>query len=267
MSSLPTGFTPRLFIFDLDGTLVDSERGIVSSFNHALVVAAGVRALPRARIAPLIGLPLAQMFAAVLPASLHDRIPICIETYRDHYARTAIPASRLFPGTRATLRALRRSDRVLIVATSKLTHVAEATLNATSLRPLFAHVLGVDAVTEHKPHPALVLRALELTDTPPEAAVVVGDTTYDVLMARSAGVHAIAVTHGVHAGIDLRAAGAAVLIDSLPQLLPLVGLLPRARAVRQEIAHTPLPGAGEGQQPGAAPPAREIPRDRGLVLP
>jgi len=257
MSSLPTGFTPRLLIFDLDGTLVNSERGIVASFNHALVVAAGARALPRARIAPLIGLPLARMFAEVLPSSLHDRISLCVEAYRAHYETTAIPASRLFPGTRATLRALRRTDRVLVVATSKLTHVAEATLNATQLRPLFAHVLGVDAVAEHKPHPALVLRALELTGTAPEEAVVVGDTTYDIQMAKSAGVCAIAVTHGVHAGIDLRAAGADVLIDSLPQLLPLVGLLPRARAVRQEVAHAPLRAIGEAHPSAAAPPLFE----------
>jgi len=79
-------------------------------------------------------------------------------------------------------------------------------------------------VPEHKPHPALVHKTLALTGVAAADAVVVGDSTYDILMAGAAGVRSIGITHGVHPHGELRAAGANALIDTMPALLPLLGL-------------------------------------------
>jgi phosphoglycolate phosphatase len=223
VSGLPPGFAPRLLIFDLDGTLVDSAAGIAASFNHALTTVARVAPLPQARITRMIGLPLAQMFAETLPPALEGRIPDCIAAYRAHYDETAVPNSRLFPGVRTTLETLHTAGRTLTVATTKYSFVAEAVIASVGLRPLFAHVLGGDSVPEHKPHPALVLKTLALTGAPPDDALVVGDSTYDMLMAAAANVRAVGVTYGVHAREELRSAGATTLIDAPPDLLPLVG--------------------------------------------
>ena len=223
MNGLPPDFAPRLLIFDLDGTLVDSAASIAASFNHALTTVAHVPPLDHARITRMIGLPLAQMFAETLPPSLDGCIPDCIAAYRLHYDETAVPRSQIFPGVRATLETLHAAGRTLTVATTKYGFVAEAVIAAVGLRPLFAQVLGGDSVPEHKPHPALVLKTLTLTGVPAEQAVVVGDSTYDMLMAAAANVRAVGVSYGVHAREELLTAGASTLIDAMPALLPLVG--------------------------------------------
>jgi phosphoglycolate phosphatase len=224
LNALPPTFAPALVIFDLDGTLVDSVAGICASFNHALAVTAGLPPLPAEQITRMIGLPLTQMFAETLPMSAAALIPDCAASYRAHYDETAIPTTQLFPGVRSTLERLHAAGRTLTVATTKWTFVAEAVVTAVQLRPLFAHVLGGDCVPEHKPHPALVLKTLALTGFAADEAVVVGDSTYDILMAGAAGVRSVGVTHGVHARDELRAAGADALIDTMPALLPLLGL-------------------------------------------
>jgi phosphoglycolate phosphatase len=214
---------PDLLIFDLDGTLVDSQDQIARSFNVALC-AAGVAPVSHARVYAMIGLPLIQMFSQVLPESQHHLVPTCADLYRADYNTVEIPRSSSFPGVRETLASCRAAGRTLTVATTKGQAVADLVIDTAGLRPYFSLVLGGDRVPRHKPAPDLVLLTLELTGQRAERALVVGDSSYDMVMADGAGVAFCGVTHGAQSADSLRTAGAIHLIDTMPELLPLIGL-------------------------------------------
>jgi phosphoglycolate phosphatase len=214
---------PRLLIFDLDGTLVDSQDQIARCFNHALC-SVDVEPVPHEAVYAMIGLPLSHMFAQILPEALHCHIDGCVAVYRERYDRAEIPISTPFHGVLETLEACRAAGRTLTVATTKFQEVADRVVDAAGLRPYFALVLGGDQVPQHKPHPAMVLHTLERFGAAPREALVVGDSNYDMLMAAGAGVAACGVTYGAQPAEALIAAGAGFLIDAMPELLPIVGV-------------------------------------------
>jgi phosphoglycolate phosphatase len=172
----------------------------------------------------MIGLPLAHMFAKVLPELLYCQIDECVAVYRERYDRVEIPQSTSFPGVVETLEACRAAGRTLTVATTKFQAVADLVVDAAGLRPYFALVLGGDRVPQHKPHPAMVLHTLERFGATPSEALVVGDSSYDMLMAAGAGVLACGVKYGAQPAEALLAAGAGFLIDAMPELLSIVGV-------------------------------------------
>lgn len=216
-------FAPRLLIFDLDGTLVDSQDQIARSFNHALR-RTGFEPVPHEAVYAMIGLPLTHMFAQALPEPAHDLVPACVAAYRERFDREEIPRSTPFAGVVETLEACRAAGRTLTVATTKTQAVADQVVDAAGLRPYFALVLGGDSVPEHKPHPALVLHTLRRFATTPADALVIGDSSYDMLMAKAAGVAACGVSYGAQPADALLAAGADYLIDALPPLLEIAGI-------------------------------------------
>lgn len=215
--------SPGLLIFDLDGTLVDSQEQIARSFNHALA-GSGFAPVPHETVYAMIGLPLTHMFAHVLPEQAHDRVPACVAAYRERYDTVEIPRSTPFPGVVETLAACHTAGRTLTVATTKSRLVAEKVIDAAGLRTFFSLVLGGDSVPEHKPHPALVLHTLATRGVAPGEALVVGDSSFDMLMAAGAGVAACGVSYGAQPAAALVEAGAAYIIDAMPELLPLVGV-------------------------------------------
>ncbi len=111
--------------------------------------------------------------------------------------------------------------------------MADAVVDAAGLRKYFSLVLGGDRVPYHKPHPALVLHTLKLVGVCAEQALVVGDSSYDILMAAGAGVRSCGVTYGAQPAEALCAAGATYLIVSMPELLPLIGLGQESRRTRK----------------------------------
>lgn len=118
----------------------------------------------------------------------------------------------LYPGIRETLLALDRAGVLLGVATGKSMRGLRHTLDRHDLGSLFVTLQTSDRAPG-KPHPAMVERALADTGARPAAAVVIGDTVFDIGMARNAGVTAIGVSWGYHEPDELLAAGAACIID------------------------------------------------------
>jgi len=172
----------------------------------------------------MIGLPLSHMFSAALPAADAPLVEALIAHYRVQYDVLEVPRTPPFPGVIATLAACRAAGVALSVATTKGQRVAEAVVTAAGLRPFMALVLGGDSVPRHKPAPDLVLRTLAELQAAPEETLVVGDSSYDMLMAANANVRAVGVTYGAQPAAALAAAGACRLIDAMPALLPLLGV-------------------------------------------
>ena len=198
-----------LAVFDCDGTLVDGQHDICAAMESAFA-AQGLAAPARAVVRRAVGLSLPQAMRLLLPqgdATLHAAL---VEHYKAAY-RTArgkgLIAEPLFDGIRALLDGLRGAGWDLGVATGKSRRGLDHCLAAHGLS---AHFITLQTADTHpsKPHPAMLQAALEEGFATPGRAVMIGDTSYDMAMARSAGVRAIGVAWGYHAAEELLAAGA-----------------------------------------------------------
>ena len=214
-------------LFDLDGTLVDSFQGIAATIDSVLGQL-GYPACDRTRLRGLIGAPLETIFRTVLPAAswkasgetdVEDALVArCVEAYLRLYPSLGVPNSPAFPGIVPLLERCAASGLRLALVTTKRTAVAEQVLDAVGATPYFAAVLGVDAASHPKPHPAPALEAMHRLDTPAEETVVVGDTPMDVGMAVAAGCRAIGVGWGHQPPAVLLAAGAARVVETAEEL-------------------------------------------------
>ncbi|MET9699758.1 HAD family hydrolase [Streptomyces sp. NPDC006529] len=210
----------RLAVFDLDGTLVDSPRAIVATFGAAFD-ALGVTRPADLAVRATIGLPLERAFALLLEAQQGrgaDEILVAeaVRLYRRFFDTIVLPQAPdlVFPGVAEGLARLREDGVALAVATSKYHRPADALLTAAGLREYFAEVIGADEVSRPKPDPESGQVILDRLGIVAEHAVMVGDTTHDLLMAKAAGMRSVAVTYGVHSPAELAVAGPTWVADT-----------------------------------------------------
>ena len=193
-------------IFDLDGTLVDTPKVIVATALEAL--RGQTRALPEPQaIRATIGLPLTVAFSGLLGlAESSPEVEQVVQEYRRLWRANVVPRSAelLYPGVAEGIQLLRDLGLRLAVATSKVRSGALAQLEAAGIAQHFQVVAGYDSVERPKPDPQMALFVLQELGSSPEATVMVGDTTHDLLMAHGAGLRTIAVTYGAHDEATLR---------------------------------------------------------------
>ena len=212
----------KLVIWDVDGTLVDSHAIIMAAMDAGMA-AAGLPPLPHRAVSGIVGLSLPVAIATLLPdagQATRDRVA---EGYRAHYltARSA-GESPLFPGARETLQRLHARDDVLMaVATGKSRRGLDALLAAHDLGGFFAVTQCADDQPS-KPAPDMILACLSRTGVSAGNAVMIGDTSFDMLMARNAGVAAIGVAWGHHPAAELIETGAIAVAQDFPDLNRLI---------------------------------------------
>ncbi len=208
----------KLAIFDIDGTISDSQTHIVHAMTQGFE-AAGLPAPPTEAVLSIVGLSLPLAVERLAPeqdGTIRDRI---VEGYRQSYfnTRTASPAP-LYPGAGSLLRRLcARDDLLLAVATGKSRRGLNALIRHHDLGGIFVSQQVAD---DHpsKPHPAMVGAALAETGIDAVDAVMIGDTRYDIEMGRAAGVATIGVSWGYHPVGDLRRAGAHAIVEDFDAL-------------------------------------------------
>lgn len=206
----------RLIVFDWDGTLMDSEAKIVAS----AVAAAADLALPELapeRVQDIIGLGLREASEALFPGSepgFHDRF---IERYRHHFLVADQTPMPLFEGAAETLAALNEDGYLLAVATGKARRGLNRVMAETGLGHLFGASRCADEAPS-KPHPQMLREIMDELGVEAGQTVMVGDTEYDLAMARNAGTHAIAVSYGVHACERLLQFAPLTCLDRISQL-------------------------------------------------
>ncbi|MCF8470359.1 MAG: HAD family hydrolase [Parvibaculum sp.] len=212
----------RLVVFDCDGTLIDSQHMIVAAMDHAFL-AHGLEALPRAQVLSIVGLSLDEAIHALVPhvdEALRRRIT---ESYKGAFfelRRRTDLAEPLFPGVREALDALQaRDDMVLGIATGKSQRGLAHALETHNLGHYFVTLQTADDAPS-KPHPEMLRRAMSATGVMPAGTVLIGDTSYDMEMARAADVHAFGVDWGYHAPALLHAAGAHRVLSGFAELAP-----------------------------------------------
>ncbi len=213
----------RLIVFDCDGTLVDSQHGIVEGMRAAFS-ALGCEPPTAESVRRVVGLNLDEAIAQLLGPESRSRI--IVESIADHY-RQAFSANGaaahrqapLFPGARETLKALDERRLALGIATGKGRRGLQATLESHGLEGLFVTLQTAD-VAAGKPSPEMLHRAMAEVGAEPAETLLVGDTVFDMQMAANAAVGAIGVSWGYHEPADLAASGALRILDSFAELVP-----------------------------------------------
>ena len=203
-----------LFIFDLDGTLVDTLEDITASVNFTLQKL-GRPVIPLGKVREYIG----DGITLLLKRSLGGREELLEDAkgiYTVHHSRNLMVRSRLYPGVRETLEHFRSLP--LAVVTNKSREFSEPLLQELGIRNYFRLVIGADAGLPLKPAPDAFLRIMEETGVSRDLAVVVGDGTTDIAAGKAAGITTCAVTYGFRSEAELRAAGPDHVLHSLPEL-------------------------------------------------
>ena len=175
-------------LFDLDGTLIDTNQLIIDSFQHTLKVHLG-RAVSETEIARTFGRPLVD----ILREYAADKVDAMLKTYREYNESRHDTTTRLFPGVKETLTALKSAGCKLGVVTGKRRHLALRGLKLFDLDVYMAVVVTPEDTNRHKPYPAPVLKALELLHRQPENTLMVGDSPLDIASARAVGTYTAAV--------------------------------------------------------------------------
>ncbi|MBQ9397379.1 MAG: HAD family hydrolase [Bacteroidales bacterium] len=206
-------------IFDFDGTLADTQRGIIATAQEVLRRMGRGPADERA-LAATIGLPLRENFTrgAGLSDEEADR---AVAIYRDIFETFAIPAITVFPGVEEVLAALSARGVPMAVASSRGQHSLEGLMHHLGLDryiPLTL-VFGVETAARPKPAPDILYVILGKLGVKPEEALVVGDTTFDIEMGRAAGCYTCGVSYGNQSAGQLAGASPNYLLDDLRKLL------------------------------------------------
>lgn len=210
----------KLVVFDCDGTLVDSQHMIVAAMERAFA-GFGLPAPGRQDVLSVVGLSLDQAVKRLMPIAEAGDVGALAEAYKAAFGdlrRDKAHAEPLYPGVRDALQALvRQPDVVLGVATGKSRRGLAAVLEREGLADLFVTLQTADTHPS-KPHPAMLLAAIAEAGADAGRTLMIGDTTYDIGMARDAGARAIGVAWGYHPVEELTAAGAHRILDDSREL-------------------------------------------------
>lgn len=210
----------RLVVFDCDGTLVDSQHAIFRSMEVAFACY-DLPAPTREAVRRIVGLPLAGAIEMLAPTANPDLVDNLRLEYSNEWQKmraTQTLEEPLFPGTREVIEELSAAGWLLGVATGKSYHGLVATLTHYGLLDHFVTLQTSDKVTRGKPHPEMLLAAIDEAGVKKANAVMIGDTTFDIDMSRNAGVRAIGVNWGYHDASELLASGAECVIDKFEDL-------------------------------------------------
>lgn len=197
----------RLVIFDVDGTLVDSQGDILAAMGEAFD-AVDLPRPSRTTILGIVGLSLEVAMARLAPDADHARM---VQAYKDAYmtlrAKTgAAQSSPLYPGAREALERLQSAPDVLLgVATGKSKRGLDKLIEAHALENVFVTRQVAD-FHPSKPHPSMIYQAMSDAGVEPQDTVMIGDTSFDMEMAAAAGVSGFGVSWGYHPVSALSAA-------------------------------------------------------------
>lgn len=221
----------ELVVFDWDGTLMDSVARIVACIRAA-ITDLGLPAREGDAIRNIIGLGLREAIDALYPGSDEALHRTLTERYRHHFLVADPTPSPLFAGAAETVQALADRGYFLAVATGKGRKGLDKVLRETGLGDYF-HATRCADETFSKPHPQMLLELMDQLGVDPAATLMVGDTEYDMEMARNAGAAGLAVSYGVHTPERLRKHGS---LGCLHDIAELTGWLNGQAAQRRALA-------------------------------
>jgi phosphoglycolate phosphatase len=214
----PNFSTVRAFLFDLDGTLIDSKLDLVNSVNFMLLEMQR-EVLPLATVASYIGHGAPRLVADALgPDTAEADRKRGLEIFLAYYTEHNLDATRAYPGVVEGLQSLQ--DRPMAVLTNKPAKMSVEILEALGLHKYFRAVYGGDSFEKKKPDPAGALAILKNLGVNPRESAMVGDSDVDIKTARNAGMFAIGVNYGFGQH-DRQAQPADLYVDNLQEIAAL----------------------------------------------
>ncbi|MCC3372314.1 HAD-IA family hydrolase [Cohnella sp. REN36] len=207
-------------LFDLDGTILDTNELIIQSFLSALAGAVPP-GFGREMIIPSMGLPLEKQLRLFTGRqNVEDLITAYFDFNSQHHNRLI----RLFPFVKEVLDALNRSGVQLGVVTTKWKSSTTRSLTYLGIMDLMSAIVTLDDVQNPKPHPEPIRMALKQLGVMPESAIMVGDSEADIVSAREAGVVPIGVSWSLKGEEQMKRFGAIHVIHNMRELLNIVGV-------------------------------------------
>ncbi|MCF8479031.1 MAG: HAD family hydrolase [Rhodospirillum sp.] len=209
----------QLAIFDVDGTLVDSQHNIVASMTDAFLEN-GLAEPPPAAVRSIIGLSLIEAVEGILPEAEPELINRVAQAYKDAFFRRRVGpdfTEALFPGVVEIFDALEARGVLLALATGKSRRGVESFVERHGFERRFVATRCADD-GPGKPDPWMVLDAVASIGGNPGSTAMIGDTTYDMEMAARSGALGVGVAWGYHDAPALMAAGARLVVDRFDQV-------------------------------------------------
>jgi len=209
-----------LIIFDLDGTLVDSSGDLTAALNHA-AVPLGHAPRSVAEVKRLVGEGVSRLVDKILDDSERGFKAEALERFRAHYEAHLTDLTRPYAGVAATLPLL--AGYKMAVVSNKETDLSRRVLAEFGLLDHFDIVMGSDSAPEKKPSPVPLLLAAEQAGVIPCNALIVGDSEFDIIAGRAAGILTIGAAWGFRSREELLAAGADYIAHSFIDLPRIIG--------------------------------------------
>nr|WP_172153107.1 phosphoglycolate phosphatase [Pseudomonas tumuqii] len=217
------GELPRLVMFDLDGTLVDSVPDLAAAVDKSLLQlgqpAAGIEQVRDwvgngARVLVRRALAGGLQHEHIDDADGEQALELFMQAYAEDHSLT-----RVYPGVLATLDWLRAQQVEMAIITNKPERFVAPLLDDKGLGSYFRWIIGGDTLPQQKPDPAALLHVLQLARVEAQQALFIGDSRNDVLAAKAAGVPCVALSYGYNHGRPIAEEGPLRVLDDLRQLL------------------------------------------------
>jgi len=208
-------------IFDFDGTLADTNVGIVRTFQETFR-RLNLPVPTEAKISSTIGLTLIDGFHAALDSLSDKDAEHAAEVYRQIFPEIAFPVITAFPGIVDAIREIHSRGILLAVATSRSHHSLEKLADQIGISQYFEGMYGAEDVKRHKPAPDLVNLILSRHGLTPEETLVIGDAHYDLLMGKAAGCKVCGVTWGNQPREVLESVNPDFIVDRVEDLMKLI---------------------------------------------
>lgn len=210
-----------LIVWDFDGTIADTRGVILNSFADVFA-ARGFGELDRGAARATIGVPLAEAFSRLLGTDDRALLTGLVADYRRFFAQRVPEEATMFPGIADVLERSRGAGITAAIATSRGRASLVDMLQRFDLVDHFDVVVASEDVTHHKPHPEMVTTILERTVTRPKAALMIGDTTFDIEMGHGAHTRTCAVTWGNESAASLARSAPDHLVETVDDLRMIV---------------------------------------------
>lgn len=224
------GALPRLVMFDLDGTLIDSVPDLAAAVDRMLLemdrAPAGIEAVRQwvGNGAPVLvrrALAGGIDHAAVNDDEAERGLEIFMHAYGESHDLTVI-----YPGVSDTLKWLRQQNVEMALITNKPERFVGPLLDQMQIGRYFRWIIGGDTLPQKKPDPAALLFVMQMAGVPASEALFVGDSRSDVQAAKAAGVQCVGLTYGYNHGRPISEESPALVIDDLRALLPVASVQP-----------------------------------------
>lgn len=203
-------------LFDIDGTLLDTEEFVFQAFKHAVMTHKG-REITRNDFSSVVGKPLEECYILLEPNYDPKKLA---QTHKQFQAEN-LHLSAAFANSVSVLRKLSKAGVKIGAVTTRYSDTLKKTLDLAGIFTFFDVIISGEDVTNFKPHPEPVLAALEKLVLSADQAVMIGDSDVDILAGREAGTKTIGVTYGFH-GEKIRESNPDYLVDDIFDVIPFI---------------------------------------------